>query len=406
MKKFFLLAVLFCSLSFHAQVMMKIYTDSIKTFVYKGGDEFNADQLDESAWKKGLGGRRVLMAQDLAFEPGNIKTGNGMVTFVADRRDSLYNLSVYEVDSSYLKKQRRELPEQKWTTRYTAGAIVSRNKFHYGMYELRFKVEEGKGVWPAFWFYGGNRNEEIDVFELKGERNNEVHVDVHCPEGCAHGYRKTRFSLPGSYGGWMPVSKYLHEGFNHMLFEWDKGQLTWYINGHPLAYYRGEFANPMNIFLNTSVAKTGEAFSPGPDSTTKWPNHFYVDYLRIWEPLDDTAVPVLKVNRSLDASNRFISDYTPKPQKHKGLMYRKKLLNPILGVIIVSAVTPGKLNIQVLGKMADIDPGLIINGAHTNIRVKVENKETLVEVDPRDNRFTLLFNNGCRPFSRKLLVNW
>ena len=45
--------------------------------------------------------------------------------------------------------------------------------------------------------------EEIDIFELKCENNDRIHVDVHCPSGCARGYRKT----PLSFGRAIPPTR-------------------------------------------------------------------------------------------------------------------------------------------------------------------------------------------------------
>ncbi len=402
--KLFYIILFLSQLHLEAQVMFKVFKDTVMTFTYSGGDEFNADKLDENIWKNGIGGRRVLVVQDLAFVPENVKLEQGLIRFYANRRDSNFTLMQNEVDSNYFRKKRIAIRDNQFKVLYTVGAIVSREKHHYGMYELRFKVQEGKGIWPAFWFYGGTKNDEIDVFELKGEKNNKVHVDVHCPSGCAHGYHKNKLSFGRSFGAWQPLTRFLHEGFNVALLEWSDSGLIWYINGYPLASYRGDFSKPMNLFLNTSVAKTSEAFSPGPDESTVWPNIYDVDYLRIWQPAKDEKIS-LAVNRDLTSSQLFPSDYTNRPTNKRGPEYHRKKLKHIDGIITIVRPANNKLLLKVLGKVLDANTVVSITGEYSKQEVTMTDKEVEIMVDERDRNLTIEFKNSCRSFSRTINLN-
>lgn len=391
-------AHIFCS----AQVYLKLSEDTLRAYTYSGGDEFNAPMLDEVAWKNGLGGRRVLMTQDLAFSPKNVEQKDGVINFIANKQDSNYVLFSSEVDSVFLKKEKMQLKDNRFMTRYSAGGIISRKKYHYGLYELRFKVEEGRGVWPAFWFYGGNKNEEIDVFELKCERNDQIHVDTHCPYGCDKGYRNN-LGIKTNWGGWMPVSTFLHEGFNIMALEWKENELIWYINGFPLAYFEGTFPNPMSLFINTSVAKDGGAFKPGPDNTTLWPNTYSVDYLRIWQPLKPADDVIIKVSEHFAFPAEESTNNRAVPEKKSGYIYKKKKVKKIEGTITLSLSAQRRLCINVLGKLKK-ESSVIIKTRSTEQTFDDFQKEITLDLDKSETSFLVLVNTAGKQYSQEIKI--
>jgi len=346
MKCFIAISLFFVHISSYSQLMFKLSGDSLKVFSYSGGDEFPGENIDYNYWKGPW--NRINMSQNFRYNDANVKLANGVANFVMLKQDSMYPIQLHEIDSSFLKEQKIAVENASYSVGYSAGMLITRQKFHYGLYELRFKVEEGKGVWPAFWFYGGSKNEEIDAFELKGEKNNEIHVDTHCPSGCDKGY-KNKFGMNANWGGWMKVSDYLHKGFNVFLLEWNPGEILWYINGFPLAYFKGDFPNPMNLFLNTQIAADGRAFKPGPDKNTVFPNNFYVDYIRIWKELSSNVIPIVRPGNFVD-SEIFPSEYSTKPLKKRGLMYLRKKLKQEEGLISVM-LSPEKMRVTVLGEI-------------------------------------------------------
>ena len=394
-----ILAVFFYSLS-HSQLLFKISNDSLKVFSYSGGDEFNKPTVNYDYWKGPW--TAVNMAQNFRYNLDNVKLEDGVVNFVMQKKDSVYALQPHEIDSNFIKQKKILVKDYKYPLGYSAGMIITKQKFHYGLYELRFKVEEGKGVWPAFWFYGGNKNEEIDAFELKGEKNDEIHVDMHCPYGCDKGY-KNKLGFKTNWGGWMPVSDYLHNGYNIMLLEWKAEELLWYINGYPIAYFKGSLPNPMNLFLNTQIAADGRAFKPGPDASTKFPNNFYVDYLRIWKELEKNTVPVLKQNKEVTVSHKFNTDYGTKPTNKGGLMYSRKKFNAEEGLVSVVLSGNGKLYINVLGNISNTST-VTIQGKAQAYSVSDFSQENEFTLDPSENELELLIKTKDKYFRKKFLV--
>ena len=397
---FFLIAFAYIN---EAQVFFKFTNDTLKPYSYSGGDEFNLSEVNQNDWSL-TPWPRTNMGQFFTYESGNTTIENGVAVFSLKQKDSLYTINPIEMDSSFIRKRKIKLDEHKYQMKYSAGIIISKQKYHYGLYELRFKVEKGQGVWPAFWFFGGNKNEEIDIFELKGEKNNRIHVDTHCPYGCDRGY-KNKLGFNSNWGDWMPVSNYLHEGFNIMLLDWKPGEITWFINGYPLAYFKGDFPNPMNIYINTQVASEFSAFQPPPNQSTTYPNNFYVDYIRIWKNTEANNQIVLEARGDLSISERFISDYKNKALRHRGLMYKRKKFKAEEGMIALSLLPANKINVTVLGELNNESYSLALNGQYGTYNVKDFSGENKFEIDPRESEFTLIVKKGEKQYSQKIVLS-
>lgn len=399
MKCFIAISLFFVHISSYSQLMFKLSGDSLKVFSYSGGDEFPGENIDYNYWKGPW--NRINMSQNFRYNDANVKLANGVANFIMLKQDSMYPIQLHEIDSSFLKEQKIAVENASYSVGYSAGMLITRQKFHYGLYELRFKVEECKGVWPAFWFYGGSKNEEIDAFELKGEKNNEIHVDTHCPSGCDKGY-KNKFGMNTNWGGWMKVSDYLHKGFNVFLLEWNPGEILWYINGFPLAYFKGDFPNPMNLFLNTQIAADGRAFKPGPDKNTVFPNNFYVDYIRIWKELSSNVIPIVRPGNFVD-SEIFPSEYSTKPLKKRGLMYLRKKLKQEEGLISVM-LSPEKMRVTVLGEITKRPVTITVLGKRKQYKVTDFSRSNEFDLAKEEHEVELLVISEGREFRRKFIV--
>lgn len=387
----------------YTQVFLKLTNDTLRPYSYGGGDEFNKSTVNENDWKLHLW-PTTNMAQFFAYDPNNTTIENGLAIMALKKKDSVYTINATEVDSNFINKQKITLLDHKYPLKYTAGSIMSKQKYHYGLYELRFKVEEGKGVWPAFWFFGGNKNEEIDVFELKGEKSNSIHLDTHCPYGCDRGY-KNKLGFKTNWGGWMPVSKYLHEGFNVMLLDWKVNELIWYINGYPLANFNGAFPNPMYLFINTQVASQFSAFKPGPDETTTLPNNFYVDYIRVWKSDVNTTSASLKVNGDFGLSKKFVTDYKNKPLRRRGVNYSKKKLEAEQGMISLTLSPTNNLVVTVLGELISTLTSLELKGALSTYVVKDFNKENELNIDAKETELILILKTSNKQYCQKIKID-
>ncbi len=351
-----------------SQVMWQIFNTSNKKWFYQDGDEFNAPQLNETDWRLGLPWGNFTMSQDLYFANENVYQKDGKVVFVAKKEKRKFHITEGEIDKNYLKKSGKKVEDNQFEVDYTCGLITSKRKYKYGMFEARFKSTDNKGIWPAFWLYGGEPNEEIDFFELKGERENQMHVDVHCPNGCED-YKGGFLNLQKNWGAWVPANANLANDWNIVSGEWQDGYVKFYINGEPMAYFKGDFKTFQYLILNTSVAKTGGPFSPGPDESTKWPNEFMVDYVRVWSGED--SIPSKKNNfnrfgqtpQTIENNNLYSTDLKKKVK----YVYNNKELKDDCGTITLLPVSAGKYSLSIVGKNLGQIKFKVLNSKNENL---------------------------------------
>ncbi|MDP2387525.1 MAG: family 16 glycosylhydrolase [Bacteroidota bacterium] len=320
-----------------AQYMWQINKDSVITWYYQDGDEFNDTKLDMDKWDNGFPWGRTVMSQDLYFTSGeDLEESNGTLKFALNKRDYKVKLTRWDVDSAYLKKSKIVLDNDTFPFKYTAGLIWSKQKYKYGYFEMRFKCpKNGKGMWPAFWMFGGNKNDEIDFFEIKCEKNNYVHVDVHCPDGCRNYIEGPGFHK--AWGGWIKTKDYFDNGYNTIAGEWQNGYVKWYLNGKGIAYFKGSFETAMSVIANMSVAKDGGPFDPGPDESTVYPGIMDVDYIRIWTKDNQLQkrVPVtFEEKPSAKSASSELKGNKSSMKKKKRLLYGKKTKYKNEGVFV------------------------------------------------------------------------
>jgi beta-glucanase (GH16 family) len=168
---------------------------------------------------------------------------------------------------------------------YLCSAVWSKQQFKYGYFEARCKSPSGRGLWPAFWLFGGFPNEEIDFMEMKGEKPKHFHVDVHCPNDCNR-VKTGWFGRKKRWGAWIKTNEPITDEFVVYSGVWKPGEIKMYLNGQEAATFKGDFETSMNLIANLAIAQDGKAFGPGIDKHTKLPSDFYVDYMRVWHPLD------------------------------------------------------------------------------------------------------------------------
>ena len=165
--------------------------------------------------------------------------------------------------------------EKKWTNRmrYTSGALSTYGKFKftYGVVKVRIRTPYGKGLWPAVWLldYAGGA-QEIDITESVGDLPNISFMTLHYPTSSG-----TK-SLGTHYGG-----TNLTAAFHIFKVDWSRNAITWYIDG--IQRYRLTQhipTKPMYLIINLAV---GGDWPGSPDSTTKFPAYFNIDYVHIYK---------------------------------------------------------------------------------------------------------------------------
>jgi beta-glucanase (GH16 family) len=164
---------------------------------------------------------------------------------------------------------------------YVSGVLTTEKSFaqQYGRFEVRAKVPEGQGFWPAFWLLpsfdrwpeGVAILPEIDVMEHLGHQPNVYHTTLHTNqtgELTSHPYDHT-----------LPFS--LTSDFHTYSVVWTAESVTWYLDGkwkasHPTP---DDFTRPVHFLLNLAV---GGNWPGSPDGSTEFPAKFMIDYVRAY----------------------------------------------------------------------------------------------------------------------------
>ncbi|GAL65363.1 glycoside hydrolase family 16 protein [Jejuia pallidilutea] len=244
-------------------------TQTVATFnKLSMADEFDVDGAPNSSiWNFDIGtGQNGWGNNELQYytnRPENVVVQNGVLIITA--REENFNGSAY-----------------------TSARLLTKGKFQqqYGRWEARIRLPYGKGIWPAFWLLGDDKNGteiwpeigEIDIMEYLGDEPTRAFGTVHGP-----GYSAGE-SISKSY---QLQNDRFDTGFHVFGIEWGPEYINFYIND--VLYNQitpedvpGEwvFDDDFYIILNMAVGGT----LPGaPNAETTFPQRMLVDYVRVYE---------------------------------------------------------------------------------------------------------------------------
>ncbi|HEU5139657.1 MAG TPA: carbohydrate binding domain-containing protein, partial [Bacillales bacterium] len=235
-------------------------------------DEFNAKKIDTSKWNfiEGGGGYGNNELQNYTSRKKNARVEDGHLVIEAHK-------------------------EQYQGNDYTSAKLTTEGKgdWTYGRFEIRAKLPEGQGIWPAIWMmptdyqlYGTwPSSGEIDIMELLGDDPDTVYGTLH-------------FGNPHSQAG-APYS--LEEGtftdsYHTFAIEWEPGEFRWYVDGKlyqkqnrwfsKLSGAAAPFTYPApfdrDFYLQLNLAVGGN-WPGNPDATTQFPQQMLVDYVKVYK---------------------------------------------------------------------------------------------------------------------------
>jgi len=227
-------------------------------------DEFDADGApDPEKWDYSLGGGGWGNAelQTYTNKRDNSFVKNGILSVVAKLDGSKWT-------SARLKTQYKA----SWT---------------YGYFEIKARLPEGVGTWPAIWMmpefenYGGwPRSGEIDIMEHVGYDQDVIHTSLHSSAfNHKKGTQKTHYEKVAD------VSKKFHV----YAVEWTESSIEWFVDGK--SFYRVERENDVieewpfnkNFYMILNIAIGGSwGGQQGVDKNMS-PVTMDVDYVRVYQ---------------------------------------------------------------------------------------------------------------------------
>ena len=266
--------LIFSMLLFPGRLLSQNQSQSKNNWNLVWQDEFNGSQLDTNKWNVLI--REHSKHNELQYYvPDEVYVENGILI---------------------LRSRIRKFGSKD----YTSGRLDTKGKFApaYGRFEIRAKLPDGKGLWPAHWLYPQNRDwlmekimedavaggkerlipeerpwySEIDIMEFLGHEPNILYGTLHY---CS--FDGTRRSSSGKWSSTIDYTKDYHI----YSMEWEPDSIRWYIDGHLIhATTDGIPHKPHYLILNTAI---GGSWPGNPDSTTTFPQYHYIDYVRIFQ---------------------------------------------------------------------------------------------------------------------------
>lgn len=182
--------------------------------------------------------------------------------------------------------------DQGHTKEYTSARLNSKYAFTYGRVEIRAKLPEGVGTWPAIWMLGQNINETGAYWQTQGYGTtswpNCGEVDIMEHWGSNQNYVQSALHTPSSYGGTINHGgQYISNAstqFNIYTLEWTPQQMIFSVNGYSHYTYDPNIQNSetwpfdSNQYLLLNIAIEPSIVSSFSESQME------IDYVRVYEP--------------------------------------------------------------------------------------------------------------------------
>ena len=205
-------------------------------------------------------------------------------------------------------------PEAEATRDISSARLSTRGKaaWRYGKVEVRAKLPQGQGTWPAIWMlpekdsYGSwAASGEIDILEA-------VNLGVPCAK-CPGGRENTILGTLHFGGKWpnnqhkgeeVPVPEVLDDGFHTYAIEWQPERITWLFDGRIYAVRTADewtttgspkrgapFDQPFHLILNLAIGgKLAETRGLGGVRLDGYPKRMEIDWVRVWQQPDALGI--------------------------------------------------------------------------------------------------------------------
>lgn len=212
----------------------------------------------------------------------------GLLNHYTDRVENAYQKEGH----LYLVAKRETFEDQGRKKNFTSARLNSKFAFTYGRLEVRAKVPEGVGTWPAIWMLNTNIDEAGAYWETQGYGTTEW---PHCGEidllehwGKNQDYVQSAVHTTSSYGhkvvnlGGTKIENATTQ-FHTYALEWTEAKMVFSVDGKELYTYQPAskdattwpFDSDQYIIMNIAIEKD---IDPGFKESA-----MVVDYIRVFQ---------------------------------------------------------------------------------------------------------------------------
>lgn len=179
---------------------------------------------------------------------------------------------------------------------YTSSRILTRGQgdWLYGRIEVRAKLPEGVGTWPAIWMlptdwvYGGwPASGEIDIMEHVGFNHGTVHGTIH-----TEAYN----GMDGTQRGGDIYLDDVHTNFHVYTIGWEPDSIFWYVDdthfftypNYGTGYERWPYDQRFHLIMNIAIGGNWGGIEGVDDSI--FPQTLEIDYVRVYQKFRQQSV--------------------------------------------------------------------------------------------------------------------
>ncbi|WP_153301463.1 glycoside hydrolase family 16 protein [Endozoicomonas arenosclerae] len=237
------------------------------------------------------------------YEEGYIRNSE-LQTYTRDRRNARVEEGVLVIEAHQLGRTDanvctsgnrliqwwcRKTGREKGAFHYSSASLTTQSRFEWthGRVEVRAKLPQGRGVWPAIWLLGASIEEvgwpatgEIDIMEFVGYQPDRIHAALHTESRNHRKGNAATGSLPVTDTGTM---------FHTYAVEWSNGSIDFYFDDQKYFSYQKEgnssadwpFDDSMYLIINLAVGG-GWGGKEGIDHSI-FPQQYLIDFVRIYQ---------------------------------------------------------------------------------------------------------------------------
>ncbi|MDZ4147953.1 MAG: glycoside hydrolase family 16 protein [Flavobacteriaceae bacterium] len=267
--------------------LLSVYSCNVKKNIGESyrlvwSDEFNYQgKPDVNKWGYEYGLIRNVEKQYYTDSLKNVRVENGFLILEA-QIETVQN-------EKYVSKDVKNWRENWEFADYTASSLTTENLAHwkYGIIEVKAKLPEGVGLWPAIWMLGENRKEvgwpkagEIDIMEHVGFDKDSIFGTIHT-EAYNH--------MKNTQKGKRVFIKNPYDEFHVFSIEWTPEKIDFLLDGKVYNHVENEhkttdewpFDQPFYLKLNIAVGGMLGGRKGIDDSV--FPQQMIIDYVRIYQ---------------------------------------------------------------------------------------------------------------------------
>lgn len=178
---------------------------------------------------------------------------------------------------------------------YTSAMIQTRESFHYGRFEARMKLPDGRGTWPAFWLVNDDKwpdYGEIDVMEhyARDTTTDGEPQSMGMVESNLHSAPPAEIPALTSWGRLTSTPVDVN-GWHTYAVEWAEGEIRFFVDDVQTAVHTRPPAGedqtwPFDDHAEVIAFDMFLGAYAGPVDASAMPQRLLVDWVRVW-PLTD-----------------------------------------------------------------------------------------------------------------------